>query len=113
MYTNSALVNNKADTSVIKHKKLVRFLFVLFVVSIIFTFSALVTVYASGESASVKTSGTAETRSVVVMPGDTLWSIASANKTRDQDIRTYIDKIKEANKLKSSVLKEGQLLFLP
>ena len=40
--------------------------------------------------------------------GDTLWSISSQYAGEDEDIRDYIDEIKEINNLNKSSIKEGQ-----
>lgn len=50
---------------------------------------------------------------VIVQPGDSLWSIASANKTDDQDIRDVIRSIKEENQLASSEIQAGDVLVIP
>jgi LysM repeat protein len=49
---------------------------------------------------------------VVVQPGDTLWSIASARYPSD-DVRVRVDDIERANRLHSPVIEVGQTLQLP
>ncbi|HUY74776.1 MAG TPA: LysM peptidoglycan-binding domain-containing protein [Candidatus Dormibacteraeota bacterium] len=49
---------------------------------------------------------------VVVQPGDTLWSIASARYPSD-DVRIRVDEIERANGLHSPVIEAGQTLQLP
>lgn len=49
---------------------------------------------------------------VVVEPGDTLWSIASARYPSD-DVRVRVDDIERANGLQSPVIQVGQTLQLP
>jgi LysM repeat protein len=49
---------------------------------------------------------------VTVQPGDTLWSIASA-QTRGGDIQEAIDRITEANHLQAPSLQPGQRLRIP
>jgi LysM repeat protein len=49
---------------------------------------------------------------VVVQPGDTLWSIASAHYPSD-DVRVRVDDIEQANGLRSPVIEVGQTLQLP
>ena len=49
---------------------------------------------------------------VVVQPGDTLWSIASAHYPSD-DVRIRVDDIERANGLQSPVIEVGQTLQLP
>ena len=50
--------------------------------------------------------------SVVVRPGDTLWSIASA-VAEGADVRVVVDEIQELNGLSGSELVPGQTLRLP
>jgi nucleoid-associated protein YgaU len=52
-------------------------------------------------------------RSVVVEPGDTVWSIAGEVTGADQDVRTVVDAIEELNDLDGSVVVPGQVLELP
>ena len=49
--------------------------------------------------------------SVVVTPGDTLWSIASARYRGDP--RPHVEAILEANHLTSPMLTPGQALLIP
>jgi hypothetical protein len=50
--------------------------------------------------------------SVVVEPGDTLWSIATS-VADGEDVRAVIDRIQELNRLEGSGLVPGQVLQLP
>ena len=50
--------------------------------------------------------------SVVVEPGDTLWSIASS-VADGEDVRAVVDRIQELNRLDGSALVPGQVLHLP
>lgn len=50
--------------------------------------------------------------SVVVQPGDTLWSIAGS-LGGDGDVRVVVDAIQELNELDGTVLTPGQELVLP
>ena len=52
-------------------------------------------------------------RSVVVQPGDTVWSIAGEVTGADQDVRTVVDAIEELNDLEGAALVPGQVLELP
>jgi hypothetical protein len=52
-------------------------------------------------------------RQVVVMTGDTLWSLASAYQPKGRDIRDYVDEIIFINRLPSPVIHPGQALILP
>src|SRR5690348_13274269 len=49
---------------------------------------------------------------VVVQPGDTLWSIASAHYPND-DVRVRVDDIEQANGLDGPTIEVGQTLLLP
>jgi nucleoid-associated protein YgaU len=51
--------------------------------------------------------------SVVVQPGDTVWSIAGEVAGDEQDLRVVVDAIEELNDLEGSVVVPGQLLQLP
>lgn len=50
--------------------------------------------------------------SVVVDPGDTLWSIATS-VAAGEDVRVVVDRIEELNGLRSTELVPGQVLLLP
>jgi nucleoid-associated protein YgaU len=50
--------------------------------------------------------------SVVVEPGDTLWSIAES-VAGGADVRDVVDRIQELNRLEGSSLEPGQVLQLP
>lgn len=68
-------------------------------------------------SASVQTVGYKQPAKTVytvdVCPGDTLWEIAASLLPEGESIRSYINKIKKANNLKSSEIRAGQILVLP
>jgi nucleoid-associated protein YgaU len=49
---------------------------------------------------------------VVVQPGDTLWSIAAQRYPSD-DVRARVDGIERANGLRSPVIEAGEILRLP
>lgn len=55
----------------------------------------------------------AEVRTVMVSPGDTLWSIAESNKPEGADTRIFISGIKQKNQLNSSEIHAGEELILP
>ena len=56
-------------------------------------------------------SGPAHSDTVVVTPGDTVWSIASAHYTGDP--RPHVEAILAANRLTTPLLQPGQALQLP
>jgi nucleoid-associated protein YgaU len=49
---------------------------------------------------------------IVVQPGDTLWSIASKHYPAD-DVRVRVDDIEQANGLQGPTIQVGQRLVLP
>jgi LysM repeat protein len=49
---------------------------------------------------------------VVVQPGDSLWSIAAQRYPSD-DVRARVDDIEQANGLKGPVIEAGEILKLP
>jgi LysM repeat protein len=57
-------------------------------------------------------SGGAHYTTVVVQPGDTLWSIASEHYPAD-DVRVRVDDIEQANALEGPTIQVGQSLRLP
>ncbi|MCK4258333.1 MAG: LysM peptidoglycan-binding domain-containing protein [Halanaerobiales bacterium] len=50
---------------------------------------------------------------VVVVQGDTLWSIAKTYNSSDNDIRELIYYIKKINQLTTAQIHPGQTLFIP
>jgi len=50
---------------------------------------------------------------VVVRPGDTLWSIASARTSTSSDVQETIDRITEVNHLNGASIAPGQRLRVP
>ena len=50
---------------------------------------------------------------VVVTSGDTLWSIACAHNSNDEDIRRFIDRIVKYNNLESTGIRAGDILCIP
>ena len=51
--------------------------------------------------------------SVVVHPGDTLWSIAAAVTGEGDDVRAVVADIRELNELPDAVVVPGQVLVVP
>ncbi len=49
----------------------------------------------------------------VVQPGDTLWAIAKAHTTAQDDPRVFVHRLKKLNKLDSPLIQPGQCLLLP
>jgi LysM repeat protein len=50
---------------------------------------------------------------IIVLEGDSLWTIADNHAPKGQDVRAYIQKLKQVNHLSSSALQAGQVLVLP
>jgi LysM repeat protein len=63
----------------------------------------------SGGGADLRLAGV---QSVVVQPGDTLWSIA-ISLDGDGDVRAVVDEIQRLNGLNSAQLVPGQTILLP
>lgn len=68
---------------------------------------------AASESSASLNAAVMEKESIIVKPGDTLWSIAAARIPKGEDVRVYIHKLKQENGLASSSLQAGQILRLP
>lgn len=100
-------------------KAILRFVLIAVILGTVFSFGAIVQAYAASTtaptaSASDQTvSKAAVQEKIVIQTGDTLWDIAAEHKKRGENIRSYMDKIKSINHLKTSSLSEGQVLFLP
>ena len=62
--------------------------------------------------ARVALGGIDATSTVVVEPGDTLWSIAAA-RYPDDDVRARVDQIERLNGLQGPLIKVGETLRLP
>jgi len=82
-----------------------RIVLVLFVVSTVVLASLGLAVSAHGGANLTYTT-------VVVQPGDTLWSIASEHYPAD-DVRVHVDDIEQANGLQGPTIEVGQTLRLP
>lgn len=54
-----------------------------------------------------------EIEAVYIEAGDTLWSISEKFAGNKADIRQLVDEIIEYNNLKSSIIKPGQLIYIP
>ena len=50
---------------------------------------------------------------VTVLPGDTLWAIAAAHSRPSSDVQEVVDRISDANHLRSGELQPGQHLRIP
>lgn len=65
------------------------------------------------EGEAVGASGQQEMESVVVSSGDTLWEIADRFSPESADLRVVVQDLVELNRLKSKVLRPGQVLQVP
>ncbi len=54
-----------------------------------------------------------EAKEIVVVAGDTLWSLAAEHGPGRRDIRACVDDIMTLNGLKSPVIQPGQSLYIP
>ena len=50
---------------------------------------------------------------VTVHPGDTLWTIAAAHAPPSADVQEIVDRISDANHLRSGTIQPGQHLRIP
>lgn len=104
-------------------KAIVRFVLLAVILGTVFSFGAMVQAYAGDGAAiartpvsvtSINSSPKAVVQDqVVIQRGDTLWDVASTHKKGNENIRSYVDKLKTINHLTTSSLKEGQVLLLP
>ncbi|MDQ0888690.1 hypothetical protein QFZ81_003778 [Paenibacillus sp. V4I9] len=104
-------------------KAIVRFILLAIILGTVFSFGAIVQAYAGDEAANATTpvsvmptnitSKAVVQAQIVIQRGDTLWDVASTHKKRDENVRSYMHKLKTINHLTTSSLKEGQVLLLP
>jgi nucleoid-associated protein YgaU len=73
---------------------------------------AAVSLFGLGLAVGAHGSTSAGYTTIVVQPGDTLWSIAAARYPAD-DVRVRVDDIEQANGLASPTIQVGQTLRLP
>jgi hypothetical protein len=66
----------------------------------------------TGAEGSTSAEPVAETRTTVVLPGDTLWSVAQ-ELAPGRDPRPVVEQIRRLNDLPGAGLRAGQLLVLP
>ena len=52
-------------------------------------------------------------KEIVVLEGDTLWSIANEHAPDGESVGVYVRKLMAANGLRDSLIKAGQTLVLP
>lgn len=88
-----------------------RFMMTVTVVIVCLALGSLVLLISGDKT--VQAAAVEQTAKVVVLPGDTLWSISERYAPEGGDIRAYIGKVKEANGLTSGVLQAGQILIMP
>lgn len=98
---------NEGLHTLLFHKGLAKLVVSLVVLCI--TCTGMVTAFASSSEDGNRTLQ----NSIVVMPGDTLWKIASEHKPKGKDTRIYIEKIMTMNNLSSSAIEAGDTLNLP
>ncbi|NLP36722.1 MAG: LysM peptidoglycan-binding domain-containing protein [Firmicutes bacterium] len=104
MKTLSALTYNKRKR-LQKRQRLAKVLVFLSAWCLIIILAVSQGSIARGENQSLQT--------VVVSGGDTLWTLAQEHAPADQDLRSYIARIRELNHLSHPVIYPGQILELP
>jgi LysM repeat protein len=92
-------------------KKALRYIIAISILVIICSFGVLLQVNAV--SGHTESDTAKDPIHIIVERGDTLWGIASTNLPAGKNVRSYVELIKKTNTLNSSILKEGQVLFLP
>ncbi|MBP1999782.1 hypothetical protein J2Z69_000801 [Paenibacillus shirakamiensis] len=98
-------MNLKKYTNLLEAKGIRRLTVIIFM--IVITCTGMITAFASSES------GHTPNMNYIIQSGDTLWSIASANKPDGADIRSYIHRIMKENSMSISNLKAGEVISLP
>jgi hypothetical protein len=99
--------------------KMFRFAAFLLIILAAFTFGAMVQAFAGDDKQAVSSLQGADEYKIpqavmiTVLPGDTLWDIATAHAPEGAHIPKYIHQIKLLNDLKTSSLSIGQVLQLP
>jgi len=92
-----------------KYRIVNKFRFYLFITSILIVmFIVFYSFKADAEGLSEK-----EIEAVYIEAGDTLWSISEKFAGSKTDIRQLVDEVIEYNNLKSSIIKPGQLIYVP
>jgi len=92
-----------------KYKIVNKFRFYLFITTVLIVmFIVFYSFKADAEGLSEK-----EIAAVYIEAGDTLWSISEKFAGDRIDIRQLVDEIIKYNNLKSSIIKPGQLIYVP
>ena len=73
----------------------------------------VVNLVGSRAGAGTGTAARAPVRMYVVLPGDTVWSIARAQVGREADPRPLVDRLIRMNHLRDALISPGQRLVLP
>lgn len=80
----------------------------LFITLLIFTF-----LFSAFISTGATASKVADTETIRIAAGDTLWNIASECNTEGDDVRDIMDDIMKLNNLKSAELHVGDVITIP
>jgi len=64
-------------------------------------------------SEEVRAASVQPVKEIVVLEGDTLWSIANKHAPEGESVGVYVRKLMAANGLRNSLIKAGQTLVLP
>jgi hypothetical protein len=95
------------------HKRFIRIAGLLIAAIMILLLSLSISLLGGDQDAFAASGDFTVKHSYEIVQGDTLWSIASHQMHKGQDIREYINEIKKLNGLKSIILQEGQVIQLP
>lgn len=104
VYSNKKIVGSRKYKKVNKLKKVMRNIIILSILIILISMSFSI----------ILGKDELTTKKIVVGHGDTLWNIASkiCNKSEGLNVQNVIIEIKKLNSLKSSIIYEGQELFV-
>jgi cell division protein YceG involved in septum cleavage len=106
-------INYPHHNQVTHHKKLLRFVCLSILIIIALSFGAMIQAYAFSGETDNHLSTTSKLQMIDVGRGETLWSIASAHAPKNEDTRSYINKLMKVNGMKNTILQQGQILYLP
>lgn len=109
--------NTIASQSTRSRYKALRFMAFLLIILAAITFGAMIQVFASndreGYGPQAANYEIPEAVIITVIPGDTLWDIATQHAPRGTNLQQYIFDMMKLNDLKTSSLSIGQVLQLP
>lgn len=111
MYNSHSNLNNSAYKS---RKMGIRVLVVSALILTVLSGFFIIHVYANDDTHLEPQEASEQTYFVTdVAVGDTLWSLANRYVPEGESVRSYMKKIRELNQLSGSLLREGQILYIP